>query len=492
MKQLIYLLTIVWTLLPISGLVASNNTPYGLPDSLVYHLVDSNITRKAIYTYQQQQLVQITLYQANSFGKWDTYREELYSNTNGIESNTTRLFIPSLEKFVNFKKSESSIDIHGRTTYDAHYEWNNSKWRGINYKTEYTYQDSGYLAAFSTACWDTIQQNWKIFKEGNTQFNALYKPETTFYRSLNSGGVLDNSSKIEFKYDGLNRIEYETTFGYIVNAYQPLFRTHYLYSSVAPQESNIVETYNNAGNWIALEKNEKTTRINGNLSEISVSDYDTLSNGWSERYQHSYAILNNSTDSLNIQQLDRPNGELRNNQNYILTKEVNGNEKQSTVKWVGSNKIVSSTLQNSRPTIGTSTINGDDQYGKIKLDWIYDSKREILECNFSIVDRNTNEEKLTRSVQIYFAKAETSVKENKDAHDIRFWPNPITNRLYISNPSAQSLHYTILSMEGQSLLSGSDVSTTFSINASALPTGAYLLRLSLENGKSITRVILKK
>lgn len=492
MTRLIYLLTIGLMLLPISRTVASNNSPYGLPDSLVYHLVDSNITRKAIYSYQQQQLDKITLYQANSFGGWYAFREELFSNDNGIESKTTRLFIPTLEIFVNNQKNESSIDSHGRTTYDAHYKWHNSQWVGIGFKTEQTYQDSGYLAAFSTASWDTIQQNWKIFKEGNTLFTAFDKPESTYYRSLNSGGLLENSSKIEYRYDGNNRIEYETTFSYTENAYQPLFRTHYLYSNVAPHESKIVETYNSSGIWIALEKSEITKGTNGNISDIVVSDNDSTNNSWSERYHHSYSLLSNNADSLNIQQLDAPNNELRNTQNYIVAKGANGVENQSTVTWVGSEKSINSSQQNSIPTTGSTTLMRDDSFGKIKLDWMYDSKNNILECSSSLVDRNTNAETLSRSIMIYFSKAETLVKESKVAQQLRFWPNPVTNQLFISNSSDQLLHFTILSLEGQPILSGSSASTTLTVNTTSLSVGAYLLRLSLANGKSITRVILKK
>jgi hypothetical protein len=68
-------------------------------------------------------------------------------------------------------------------------------------------------------------------------------------------------------------------------------------------------------------------------------------------------------------------------------------------------------------------------------------------------------------------------------------PNPVTNQLVIDNQEGAPLEYVVMSIVGNTILTGSSSDNQILINTRALPAGQYILRVRNRNTSSISSVM---
>ena len=68
-------------------------------------------------------------------------------------------------------------------------------------------------------------------------------------------------------------------------------------------------------------------------------------------------------------------------------------------------------------------------------------------------------------------------------------PNPVTNQLVIDNQEGAPLEYIVMSIVGNTILTGSSSDNQILINTRALPAGQYILRVRNRNTSSISSVM---
>lgn len=86
----------------------------------------------------------------------------------------------------------------------------------------------------------------------------------------------------------------------------------------------------------------------------------------------------------------------------------------------------------------------------------------------------------------------TTSTDNNDTTEFIVYPNPVTDVLYLSHSNTnQSIHYSIDSIAGQSIISGKADVNSF-IDLSSLLSGTYLLKIEDAFGNKVIKKIYKK
>jgi hypothetical protein len=467
----------------------------GQLDSIIYNLNDVGQIRKASYEYVNKQLSATTVYEFSN-SAWTPSQRTIYSSASDIQSSVVRNYDVAKNDYVNSLKTDLQFDSKGHRTLEAYYAWDDtsSLWKGYRNKIEKSYTDTGEISSFSYSSWDSIANNWKLFSQGTTQFTAFRKPLNTLYSAPNAYGTTVYSSKTEYAYLPNNKLEFETTFVYneSTSNFTPSFRNHIEYAETAPQYRETVETFNATNQkWIPSQKIERTTDINGNLSRMLISDNDTINNLWVERYRHDFVVLNNSVDSIHIQQTDAPDGATRFVRKYKQITDSNG-ILRLTSSTEQNNLVINSELRSfAMPSVDITSMGNTTDDENIKLEWDYNPTNNTLVNKSYSIDSKTNSEILTRSATFYFNANATKILNAVEDKKLSFWPNPVRDALNITNQTGKTASYKIISLDGKPVTSGQVFDSVNKVNVADLQPGAYLIQLSSDKKNSKTRVFIK-
>ncbi len=83
-----------------------------------------------------------------------------------------------------------------------------------------------------------------------------------------------------------------------------------------------------------------------------------------------------------------------------------------------------------------------------------------------------------------------SVEEQFNSLEVKVYPNPAEDWLYIELPTNDSGTYQLTGVSGQVVLEGS-ISGEVSIQTASIPAGVYLLQIATPNGKAINRIVIQ-
>ncbi len=81
---------------------------------------------------------------------------------------------------------------------------------------------------------------------------------------------------------------------------------------------------------------------------------------------------------------------------------------------------------------------------------------------------------------------------NSSGTGLHIHPNPVLNQLVIDNPESAPLEFVIMNMTGETILTGSSSDKQIYINAHALPSGQYILRIRNRNTSSTSSQMFLK
>lgn len=474
---------------------STSMAPIGKPDSIIYQLNDLGKVRKSIYAYSNNKLSSITVYEASSLvSPWSPYKKSIFSEADGVQTTIDQSYVSASSSFVNAQRFDVKFDSYGNRVLEVYYIWDDTAamWKGFRTKTERSYIDTGLLSAYTYSAWDTNTNSWLPFSQGSVKYTAFRKPEEIVYLSADANGVMNPSSKVVTSYLPDFSAEYETTYAYTSGSYIPTFRNHYEYSTNTPQLTETVEYYNATNQqWIAAQKTEKSYNGSGDIQRFLVSDRDTVSQLWKERFRHDVSVLSNTTDSLNVLQTDAPDATVRLIKRFKQINDANGlSVNTNTTEQNGS--VILSTTTNVASNAGSITqLTNKDELENIVLNWSYDATNNALTCaNLSYNDA-TGQQVQSRSFTIYFTNFQDAVPQVADSR-LFFGPNPVKESLNITNTTDATLRYKVMTLEGKALYSGASNDKITTLSLSNLTPGAYLIQLSTANNKVKTSVFIKK
>jgi len=476
---------------------ASSAGSFGQPDSIIYQLNDLGKVRKAVYQYSSNKLSAIEVFESTSLNsQWTPYQKTVFSETGGIQSTVVQIYESLKSVYSNSQKTEMKFDSFGNRTLETYYVWDDtsSLWKGFRNKIERTYTDTGIMSAFTYSAWDSIAKNWSIYSSGTIKYNSFRKPEETIYYSPDGTSQLVISSKVAISYLPSYQPEYETTSVYstLSGSYTPSFRTHYEYADTAPQYKETVETYSdNTLLWYPQQKTEKSYSLTGDLLSFMIADRDSVNQIWKERYRHNLSILSSTTDSLNVNQTDAPDGTTIYTKRFKQINNGNLTNITNTVEQNGS--LISSQLTQFNTISGDVTaMTNQDYLENIKVIWDIDAVKNTIICSTYTIDDNTKAETLLRTNTLFFNTNATPLPKILDNNNLTFGPNPAKEVLNITNHSLLELTYRILSLEGKPLTCGASSQTVTTVAVNSLQPGAYILQLSLGKNKTKTSLFIKK
>jgi hypothetical protein len=89
---------------------------------------------------------------------------------------------------------------------------------------------------------------------------------------------------------------------------------------------------------------------------------------------------------------------------------------------------------------------------------------------------------------LFFNNEGASIPEEQ-THGVKAYPNPCTDKISVSATVSPMNSIQVFGIDGTMLMEDSPHSNTHSIDLSKVPTGIYLVRISLENSTETLRII---
>ncbi|PWL30370.1 MAG: hypothetical protein DCO96_05150 [Fluviicola sp. XM-24bin1] len=86
--------------------------------------------------------------------------------------------------------------------------------------------------------------------------------------------------------------------------------------------------------------------------------------------------------------------------------------------------------------------------------------------------------------------AVVNVEEQFNSLDVKVYPNPAQDWLFIELPTGDAGTYQLMGVSGNVVAEGA-ISGDANIQTSALPSGVYLLQIATANGKAINRIVIQ-
>ena len=114
------------------------------------------------------------------------------------------------------------------------------------------------------------------------------------------------------------------------------------------------------------------------------------------------------------------------------------------------------------------------------------------ERNFSILDTPSDQYlsfTTTTGFIVHFRNSPSLSSSDNSLHNLVLYPNPVSDKLYISSDNTVAESTSIYSLTGKKILEA--VNETNSINVSALSKGMYFLELTSSEGKTVKKFIKK-
>jgi hypothetical protein len=89
---------------------------------------------------------------------------------------------------------------------------------------------------------------------------------------------------------------------------------------------------------------------------------------------------------------------------------------------------------------------------------------------------------------LFFNHEGASIPE-KQTHGVKAYPNPCTDKISLNTTVSPMNSIEVFGLDGTLLMEDSPHSNTYSIDLSKVPTGIYLVRISLVNSSETLRII---
>ncbi|WP_243346449.1 T9SS type A sorting domain-containing protein [Parabacteroides sp. FAFU027] len=478
---------------------ASRINDLGAPDSILYQLNDLNKTYKTVYQYKVNGFTATTSQFDDNAFKWIPLKQNILQTTNGVETLIEKNFNAAADSFISFQKFETKTDSLGRCLLHAFYSWDSiaSNWKGVNFKTEKSFDAKGNLTSFTNSEWDKIHHVWSVYATGNFSYNTAGNPDTVNYFVPNTSKELLPSSRIINSYLSNGKQELETVFTYNTTSgsFIPSFRYRYVYGDTINQTTQYLELSDSTHNqWNNFQKTEMLFDKQGNLSSYVVSDIDTLSQQWVERYRQNISATAKD-NSLQAFISYAPNNNELASEKYNLNN-LNGAVMLSDTLY---EEGLLSAYNQSQFLIQNGTItsfSNKNSNNNTRLEWSIDETNKTLNVNqfTRLAASTTKTEEINRSVIFYFGSSKPAIETNLPqikTGKLTFYPNPAHENVTIANATEQSCIYHILSIDGKPLKTGFANEQLNTIPLSNLPQGAYILQLSSGN-TTISRILIKQ
>jgi|GEM_PF-3372413 len=478
---------------------ASRINDLGAPDSIIYQLNDLNKTYKTVYQYSVNGFISTTsLFDDSSF-IWIPAKQNNLQDIAGVETLVESNFNSATNSFVNYQKFETKTDSLGRCILHAFYAWNpiSSNWKGVNVKTEKSFDSNGNLLSFANSRWDSINQVWVIYATGNFSYNSAGKQDSVKYFAPDTLKQLIPTSRIINSYLTNGKPETETILSYSSSdaTFVPVFRYRYLYSDTIDRTTQFVESFDVTNNqWNSFQKTETTFDKSANLSSHVVSDMDSLGQSWVERYRQNLAVTAGQANSVQATISYSANNKELASEKFQFNNEGGSTTLSDTLYQEGLlNAYDQSKFVSKNDEI--TAFSNKNQNDNSRLDWDIDETNKILNVTqFTRPSTSTTKsEEINRSILFYFGTAThpttTSVPQ-VPVGKLTFYPNPVRETVTIVNSTAQNCNFRILSIDGKPIKSGVANESINAVSVVSLPQGAYILQLS--SGNTLTSGILIK
>ena len=136
--------------------------------------------------------------------------------------------------------------------------------------------------------------------------------------------------------------------------------------------------------------------------------------------------------------------------------------------------------QNNQPNFEVPGVPGNQQIYAVTVDANYPTYNEIT------VQKYEFSPTVIKTVEVIFNPSATSVDEVEN--QIAIYPNPVQDVLNITTNSLVK-EVLVYSTDGKLVLSENNMNT---VDVSSLQSGSYIVNITLENDKTITKQVLKQ
>jgi hypothetical protein len=327
--------------------------------------------------------------------------------------------------------------VNGKATSSSSYTWNNYQW-DITSQSTSTYDGNGNLKEILVQQWDYISNSFK----NDSKTTYAYSNQTQLDSVLTVAwvnGVLVNANRITIKY-----IANQT---YITGQY---WNT-------------------NQNDWVNQYLDITTTDMNGNVIEIQHKEPDLVNNTFVHYQKTTSTYSANSLTSDSLEEYHEGNTPPWSN-SYKATYTYDGNNKRK-------NDLISSWDYSYDTWEPTTQIN---------YAWNIDGT--VNEAIFKF--RNNADTAWNNVIRRLYLYSTTSIAETGTL-PVTISPNPAGHELNIGLKESKPTAYSIMSLNGSIIASGSIDSKNSSIDIKAFATDIYFIQLRQEGKMSIGRFIKK-
>ena len=465
-----------------------------------------------------------------SFGQRKESNDNRYYEKSRIESqikNLNRgknifskgpLFIKSRGVFQNsrvnsFQSISSPLVIKYRLDYEVRKFWDETTNQLVNdAKTEYTFDDKGFLNQEMHSHWEDSQWNvgWKVEYSNDTNGNLIQQINSYYWENQ-----WEPELKQEYTYDTnenlIQHIEY--LWRPSTNQWDNMWKTEFTYDTMG---NLIQEIYymRSSNQWVNEEKSEYTYDTNGNL--IQDIDYNWSASQWINNRKTEYTY---DTNEILIQDIDYnwSSSQWINNRKTEYSYDSNWNLTQILdYLWGGSQWYNNIKTENTYETNNNLTQNiryrwnGSQWINEFKADYTYNNLYSFSDLIlpyfysntiFNIIfnhmltnsirhnwDSSINEWVITNNFDFYYSEYILSVSEIIE-DQLKIYPNPTSNILTIKSDIIPIDKVEIYSVLGKKI---KEIKLDFNnIYTEDLSKGIYLLKIFSEKGTVVKKLIKK-
>lgn len=342
---------------------------------------------------------------------------------------------------------------------------------GFNYE----YDSNNNLVVETLYFWDT--NAWVVFTEVTYTYNTINKATEVVYKSYNFlTDALENSDRTVYVYDGGGVITNIEDYIWESGAWVPSSRTEIFYTA-GEITSAITEDYE-AGLWVNTFQSRITYNSNNTIDVIFEDERDAGDTAWvlDERQVFSY-YSNNKISSVKSEVYNGSAWEDDTTTSYVL--DGNGNRISETETYSGGSETITYVYDTS-----ALMSNFDNPFAD------YNDLRYIVQ-DFphvnKILSSTSDDSDKTRTKYNYNNVLSLDKVPNAREINLKVYPNPTKD--FVSVKSSESIKsIDVFSALGNIILSTSDMN----LNVSQFSKGIYLMNISLDNGSTVVKRLIKE
>ncbi len=379
-------------------------------------------------------------------------------------------------------KSEYKYNGNGKPTTILDYYWDSNYWSVVS-KTEYTYFDGNNYMLVSDYNWyDTI---WKIYTKSDYYFDdqdnqtlridSIYSylsnrwmiaRKTEEEYDANGNNVLYQSTcyqneqvksqlEYQYSYDNLDRLMLAIVSQTHIdpNELELTFKLEYNYDLNDYQTNIMISSWQtDSSDWVPIRKEDYIYNSTGQMISEIVNTYLSYSNDWEyhSKYDYTYDANNNPEIGLS----------------YYWDNLYN--------QWEMESKKEHS--YDATKTISEVNVPSMDVYKQDYPEYIVNAPVHYIYSEVGIGDLET-----VYANTYYYSETNLGVSEVTDA-DISIYPNPATDRLYVSDTHYNgAVKCIVYNSFGQIAIQEQEFNNNIDIRA--LKTGLYVLEIRDEKSK---------